>query len=87
MLSPGKDGDVWQTNSVDSDAKASNRNSADQDATQTQSGSGSGTLNLDPKRISDQDARQQVQAALDTHSIAKQDPSTVQNTSEHLSGC
>jgi hypothetical protein len=36
-------GTFWQTNSVDSDAKASNRNHVDQDATQTQSaGSGSG---------------------------------------------
>ena len=75
MLSPGKDGDVWQTNSVDSDAKASNRNSADQDATQTQgSGSGSGT----GVQVSDQDAKSE-QAAL-AASIAKQDHPSNTNT-------
>ncbi len=43
VKSPGNDGNVWQTNSVDSDARASNRNDVDQDATQTQSaGAGSG---------------------------------------------
>jgi hypothetical protein len=74
VLSPGKDGDVWQTNSVDSDAKASNRNSADQDATQTQSGSGSGT----GVQVSDQDAKSE-QAAL-AASIAKQDHPSNTNT-------
>jgi hypothetical protein len=42
VLSPGDDGSVSQTNSVDSDATASNENSADQDASQEQS-SGSST--------------------------------------------
>ena len=75
VLSPGNDGDVWQTNSVDSDAKASNRNSADQDATQTQSGgSGSGT----GVQVSDQDAKSE-QAAL-AASIAKQDHPSNTNT-------
>jgi hypothetical protein len=74
VLSPGKDGDVWQTNSVDSDAKASNRNSADQDATQTQSGSGSGS----GVQASDQDAKSE-QAAL-AASIAKQDHPSNTNT-------
>ena len=75
VLSPGKDGDVWQTNSVDSDAKASNRNSADQDATQTQgAGSGSGT----GVQVSDQDAKSE-QAAL-AASIAKQDHPSNTNT-------
>jgi hypothetical protein len=75
VLSPGSDGDVWQTNSVDSDAKASNRNSADQDATQTQSaGSGSGT----GVQVADQDARSE-QAAL-AASIAKQDHPSNTNT-------
>jgi hypothetical protein len=41
VLSPGNDGGVWQTNSVESDASASNANSSDQSATQNQS-SGSG---------------------------------------------
>jgi hypothetical protein len=37
VLSPGDDGSVSQTNSVDSDATAANENSATQDATQEQS--------------------------------------------------
>ena len=64
----GSDGDVWQTNSVDSDAKASNKNDVDQDATQTQSaGSGSG-LGI---QVSNQESKNE-QAAL-AASIAKQD--------------
>jgi hypothetical protein len=41
VLSPGDDGDVEQTNSVDSEANASNENSADQSIDQDQSSSGS----------------------------------------------
>jgi hypothetical protein len=75
VLSPGNDGNVWQTNSVDSDATASNRNSSDQDATQTQSaGSGSGT----GIQVADQDAKSE-QAAL-AASIAKQDHPSNTNT-------
>ncbi len=75
VLSPGKDGNVWQTNSVDSDAEASNKNSSDQDATQTQSaGSGSGT----GIQVADQDAKSE-QAAL-AASIAKQDHPSNTNT-------
>ena len=75
VLSPGNDGNVRQSNTVDSDARASNRNSADQDATQTQSaGSGSGT----GIQVSDQDAKSE-QAAL-AASIAKQDHPSNTNT-------
>src|SRR5688572_9927314 len=75
VLSPGNDGNVRQSNTVDSDARASNRNSADQDATQTQSaGSGSGS----GIQVSDQDAKSE-QAAL-AASIAKQDHPSNTNT-------
>ena len=75
VLSPGNDGNVSQSNSVDSDARASNRNSADQDATQTQgSGSGSGT----GIQVADQDAKSSQAAA--AASSAKQDHPTNINT-------
>ena len=75
VLSPGDDGNVWQTNSVESDAKASNRNSADQDATQNQSGgSGSGT----GVQTSIQNA-ENAQAAL-AASVAAQDHPKNSNT-------
>jgi hypothetical protein len=75
VLSPGNDGNVRQSNTVDSDARATNRNSADQDATQTQSaGSGSGT----GIQVADQDAKSE-QAAL-AASIAKQDNPSNTNT-------
>jgi hypothetical protein len=43
VLSPGDNGSVTQTNSVKSDADASNRNTTGQTATQDQGGSGSGS--------------------------------------------
>jgi len=46
VLSPGNDGSVTQTNSVDSNASANNSNSADQGASQSQ-GSGGGIQNAD----------------------------------------
>jgi len=68
VLSPGNDGSVSQSNSVDSDATASNRNSADQDATQSQSGGstgaccGSGSTGI--QSSSQTAANQQAAAAL-----------------------
>jgi hypothetical protein len=43
VLSPGDEGDVEQTNSVDSEANASNENSAEQSVDQEQSSEGSGS--------------------------------------------
>jgi hypothetical protein len=43
VLSPGNDGSVQQTNSVDSSASAGNSNAVGQAATQTQRGGGSGS--------------------------------------------
>jgi hypothetical protein len=50
VLSPGSDGSVHQSNSVDSNADASNHNSTTQQADQDISGSGSG----DPIQVADQ---------------------------------
>jgi hypothetical protein len=75
VLSPGNDGNVRQSNTVDSDARASNRNSADQDATQTQSAGPSSGTGI---QVSDQDAKSE-QAAL-AASIAKQDHPSNTNT-------
>ena len=69
MLSKGDNGSVWQTNSVDSDADASNRNSADQSIDQEQSGtSGSGI------QTADQDAENK-QAAIAASSAEQKNPS------------
>ena len=70
VLSPGKDGDVTQTNSVDSSAKAGNLNLAGQTAAQGQGGSG-GTQAIGQDADNDQSA-----TAL---SAAKQDGATNRN--------
>ena len=70
VLSPGKDGDVTQTNSVDSSAKAGNLNLAGQKADQDQGGSG-GTQAIGQDADNDQSA-----TAL---SAAKQDGATNRN--------
>jgi hypothetical protein len=67
----GDDGSVYQTNSVDSDADASNRNSADQSATQDQSGGGSGSTGI---QIADQSSKNE-QAAIAASSAAQIHPS------------
>jgi hypothetical protein len=58
VLSPGDDGDVEQTNSVESEANASNENSAEQSVDQDQSSgsAGTGVQVADQKAKSDQDA-------------------------------
>jgi hypothetical protein len=59
VLSPGDDGDVEQTNSVDSEANASNENDADQSVDQEQSSGSSGSTGIqvaDQKAKNDQDA-------------------------------
>jgi hypothetical protein len=59
VLSPGDDGDVEQTNSVDSEANASNENDADQSIDQEQSSGSSGSTGIqvaDQKAKNDQDA-------------------------------
>ena len=70
VLSPGKDGDVTQSNSVDSSAKAGNLNLAGQKADQDQGGSG-GTQAIGQDADNDQSA-----TAL---SAAKQDGATNRN--------
>ena len=58
VLSPGDDGDVEQTNSVKSEANASNENAAEQSVDQDQSSgsSGTGIQTADQKATNDQDA-------------------------------
>ena len=67
VLSPGNDGDVSQTNSVESDATATNKNSADQTVEQDQSGSGStdkcGCKGSTGIQTADQDAENKQAAA------------------------
>jgi len=78
VLSPGNDGSVSQSNTVDSDASASNRNTADQGATQTQSGAGgtcacSGSTGI---QVADQQAKNE-QAAVAASQATQDHP---QNT-------
>ena len=68
VKSKGDDGSVWQTNSVDSDADATNKNGTDQYVTQTQSGSGSGSTGI---QVADQSAKNEQAAAALSAAIQK----------------
>lgn len=71
VLSPGDDGSVFQTNRVESDADASNRNSSDQEANQEQSSGGSGSTGI---QVADQSSKSE-QAAIAASSAKQIHPS------------
>lgn len=79
VLSSGNDGPVSQTNSVSSDASATNHNSTDQRADQDQSGGGCGCQSGGPSiQVSDQSSwDKQVAGAL---SVAKQEGAKNENS-------